>query len=144
MVRLAMHPLDVVESDRWNEAIRGLEPQATIEEHARYALEMLRSWLQRTRAGRQVRTRRGDKRVLPRSTTMLARQYVHDRFQPRTSLSVDQERMLRQSYVYALDVSICRRLEDIAALLSHRKAAVRNKARRWMPVAWQLRLEDHE
>ena len=137
-----MHPLDIVESDRWNEAIEGLEPPAPLRQHARMALEMLRAWLQEVKAGRHPRTRTGRLRVLPRSVPLLARQYIYDRLQPLPDWSPVQSHYARRYYVYALEVAIGDRLAVIAFLLSHSNTRVRNTARQWMPVAKQLGLED--
>ena len=137
-----MHPLDVVESDRWSEALPGLVPEATLRQHARMALDMLRGWLLDVKAGRRLRTRTGSTRVLPKTMLWLARQYVNDHFQPLREWSPRERQYAYRYYSYALEVALLERLEIIAFLLSHSNTRVRNTARRWMPVARHLGLED--
>ena len=135
-----MHPLDLQETDRFGEPVKGMSPEATLGEHATMALERLRQWLELAARGRQVRTRTGALRVMPRTVRMVARSYVYDHLDAGSFHSPNAYQYARRYYTYALEVRIGEKLEDLALLLASSDVVGRNHVRPWRKLAMQLGL----
>lgn len=137
----SMHPLDVQETNRSGEPVAGLEPPASLETHALLALQMLRTWLGLLAKGIAVRTSSGDRRVMPYSLRLLARQYVYDHLDEAHFATPLDMRYARRYYTYAMEVQLGHLLETLAIQASAPEIGTRNRARPWMAVARQLGLE---
>lgn len=130
----------IFETKRTGDALYGLEPALDLRGHAWGAMRMLHAWTRAQEQDKPVRTRTGDRRVLPSNTRRLARAYVDTVVNHRAFSSMDLERLAKRSYCAALEVELETLAEQLLNRLWDHRDTVRMAALAYIRPLKQLDL----